>query len=61
MLFAILKSKCPATRFPSPNVRIFTERNEEAYVDDTTLWILAMAGSMHLLLRQAERQAQTWE
>jgi len=25
------------------------------------LWIMAMAGSMHLLLQQAERQAQTWE
>jgi len=62
MLFAILKSRCPATHFPSsPNVRISTERSDEAYIDDTTLWILAMAGSMHLLLRQAEQQAQTWE
>jgi len=29
MLFSILRSRFPATRFPSPNTRIFTERNGE--------------------------------
>jgi len=62
MLFSILlRSRFPATRFPSPNVRIFTERNGEAYVNDTTLWMMAMVGSMQILLRKAEQQAQSWE
>jgi len=61
MLFSILWNRFPATQFPSPNVRIFTERNGEAYVDDTTLWMMAMVGSMQILLRTAERQAQAWE
>jgi len=61
MLFSTLRSRFPATRFPSPNVQIFTKRNDKTYVDDTTLWMMAMVGSMQILLRKAEQQVQTWE
>jgi len=61
MLFSILRSRFPATRFPSPHVQIFTKRNGEAYVDDTTLWMMLMVGSMQILHQKAECQAQTWE
>jgi len=63
LLFQVLASRFQAARFQSPRVYIFTERHGEAFVDDTTLWLTALAifSSIQSLTSAMQDKAQVWE
>jgi len=61
MLLDLLDAAFPKARFPSPRAHVYTERNSEAFVDDTSLWNTAMTQTLAALAVVAKQKAQRWE
>ena len=61
LLLACLHKWHKPTRFPSPQECVYTKQNGEAFVDDMTLWILMMTGTLTALVLRMTNMAQTWE
>jgi hypothetical protein len=61
MLFRVLQQRYQPTRFPSPDPQIYTEHHGEAFVDDTTLWMMSMTASLPIVLETMQIKAQGWE
>jgi len=63
LLFQALASCFQAACFQSPCVYIFTECHGKAFVDNTTLWLTALAifSSIQSLTSAMQEKAQAWE
>jgi len=61
LIFKVLKKRFQPTRFSSPQSQIYTERHGEAFVDDTTLWMIAVREALNIVVPDMEARAQTWE
>ena len=66
LLLRVLDKHFPPTQFRSPQPWIFTERNGEAFVDDTTLWEIQYGDPTQTTTRiqtivpRMEKKAQAW-
>jgi hypothetical protein len=61
MLFKILQQWYQPTWFPSPDPNIYTEWHGEAFIDDTTLWMILMQQALPIVLEEMQKKAQDWE
>jgi hypothetical protein len=59
--FDIMDKLYPMAVFPSPRPEVFTKRNGESFVDDTTLWETSMTASLPEVVATMTSKAQAWE
>jgi hypothetical protein len=57
----VLHQEHPPAKFPSPRPEVHTERNGEAFVNDTMLWDTDEVATLEEVAAQMQNKAQTWE
>jgi hypothetical protein len=57
----VLAQICPPVIFPSLQPELYTTRNGEAFVNDTTLWDTPYTASLHYVAARMAAKAQAWE
>jgi hypothetical protein len=51
----------PGTTFHSPGPHKVSQRIGEAFIDDTTLWLLRLGWFLPLIVNMMQSMAQRWE
>jgi hypothetical protein len=60
LLFCVLQQHYQLTCFQSLDPDIFTKQHGEAFVDNTTLWMLSMQATLPIVCQEMQIKAQDW-